>query len=356
LNLEDHNLPPESSWRNIPQAVNPRAMSKQGKRRRMGNGIRIIVAVVSLAIVGWITWKVGVLLQHGPRSSTTAASSIPIGNHLKLTSDGVLDNDIKWLSRTLDLPDDATLMSIDLKQLQDRVLSEGQVASATLVRLFPATLSVTLSERTPVARIMAESADLSSKTLLVARDGIAYSGLDYDPGLLNSLPWLDGVALVHQGSGFVPIKGMAIVSDLLIQAKLWVNTLYQTWSVVSLSKLQSDGIIKVKTKEGVLITFGTQDGFFRQLARLDTLMDTVKSGTAGRAKLHEVDLSLGQRPNSLQADVPVSLIPIEPKDGEKSVTKTTVSGNSSKSSSASQGKSIAPRALTVKPTFNIHVP
>jgi len=335
--------------------VNPRAMSKQGKRRRMGRGFRIGVTVVSLIVVVWIGWKVYTLLNNGPRSSVASTSSAPIGNHLKLSSDGVLDNDVKWLAQVLKLPRDATLMSIDLKQLQDRLLMQGQVSGATLVRIFPATLSVNLSERTPVARILAESAE-GKYTFLISRDGVAYPGVDYDPGLINSLPYLDGVSLVRQGSGFAPIAGMATVSDLLIQSKLWVNSLYQTWLVVSLDKLQSDGIIKVKTKDGIFITFGTQEGFFRQLARLDTLMDTVKAGTAGRATLKDVNLSLGQRPNSLQADVPVSLVAVDPMGQEKVTSKTTVTGNSSKSSSTLEGKSKQSSTLTTKPTFNIHVP
>lgn len=336
--------------------MNPRAMSKQGKRRRLGSGFRVIIALISLGVVVWISWKVVILLEHGPRSSATAASSVPINGHLTLISDGVLDNDERWLKSVLDLSDDATLMSIDLKQLQDKLLSQGQVASARLIRIFPSTLAVTITERIPVARVMAQSKEGITQTLLVARDGVAFVGLDYNPGLLNSLPWLDGISMVRQGNGFVPIQGMTIVSDLLIQSKLWVNALYQTWNIVSLDKLQSDGLIKIKTKDRILITFGTQEGFFRQLARLDTLMDTVKTGTAGRATLREVNLSLGQRPNSLQADVPVSLIPTDIESDKKVTSKTTVTGNSSKSSSASSGKSVAPSALTAKLTFNIHVP
>jgi cell division protein FtsQ len=355
LNFDDLNLPPSHSWRDIPQAVNPRAMSKQGKRRRRSHGFRIVVTIISLCVIGWIAWKVYTLLDNGPRSSVTSSSSMPIGNHLKLISDGVLDNDVKWLAKVLKLPSDATLMSIDLRQLQDRLLMQGQVSGATLVRIFPSTLSVTLAERTPVARILAEGTE-GKYTYLVSRDGVAYAGIDYDPGLINSLPYLDGISLVRQGSGFAPIAGMTTVSDLLIQSKLWVNSLYQTWLVVSLDKLQSDGVIKVKTKDGIVITFGTQEGFFRQLARLDTLMDTVKAGTAGRATLRDVNLSLGQRPNSLQADVPVSLVAIDPQGQEKVTSKTTVTGNSSKSSSTLEGKSKPSSTLTTKPTFNIHVP
>lgn len=355
MNFDDLNLPPSHSWRDIPQAVNPRAMSKQGKRRRRSHGFRIVVTIISLCVIGWIAWKVYTLLDNGPRSSVTSSSSMPIGNHLKLISDGVLDNDVKWLAKVLKLPSDATLMSIDLRQLQDRLLMQGQVSGATLVRIFPSTLSVTLAERTPVARILAEGTE-GKYTYLVSRDGVAYAGIDYDPGLINSLPYLDGISLVRQGSGFAPISGMTTVSDLLIQSKLWVNSLYQTWLVVSLDKLQSDGVIKVKTKDGIVITFGTQEGFFRQLARLDTLMDTVKAGTAGRATLRDVNLSLGQRPNSLQADVPVSLVAIDPQGQEKVTSKTTVTGNSSKSSSTLEGKSKPSSTLTTKPTFNIHVP
>jgi hypothetical protein len=113
--------------------------------------------------------------------------------------------------------------------------------------------------------------------LLVARDGVVYDGKNYNPALLNTLPWLDGVKLVHAGDGFVPIDGMDTVADLLATAHNQAEPLYRTFEVVSLARLASDGELVVRSTDIPEITFNTRDDFFRQLARLDYVLDLARA-------------------------------------------------------------------------------
>ena len=71
-----------------------------------------------------------------------------------------------------------------------------------------APLVVKLEERDPVARIQASDESGATKQLLVARDGVVYDGVNYTPGFLAELPWLDGVRLVRAGHGISWTTGL----------------------------------------------------------------------------------------------------------------------------------------------------
>jgi cell division protein FtsQ len=214
----------------------------------------------------------------------------------ELRTSGVLDD--AWLARVLKLPKSAALVELDLEQLRRRLLAEDQVVSATLTKRFPDRLIVQLTERSPVARVMTQWLG-QQKALLVARDGVVYDGEGYDPAVLESLPWLDGVKLVPNAGHFVPLANMSVTAELLNRARIEAEHLYSTWSVVSLAKVESDRKIEVRTKDGLgLYYFSTNDDFFRQLAKLDYITDQLSARAPG-AKVN-IDLSLG-------SDVPVSI-------------------------------------------------
>jgi len=299
MSKETLELPLTRSWRDIPQAVKPRAMSREGRRRFLLRACRLLGAVATLVAAGWASWQVAQVWDNGSRHLPDAAEAKPIGKNLLLQTDGVLDQ--AWLAATLALPKKATLMDLDLTKLKARLLVHGQVATAALVRKFPATLSVRLTERMPIARVMAEAAGGERSALLVARDGAVYPGVGYDRDLIESLPWLDGIKLTPQAGGYAPIVGMDAVADLLGRAKLEADWLYRDWHAVSLARLESDGQIGVRLRSGTSIIFSAKDDFFGQLAKLDYILDTAASAHPGQPTVGEIDLSLGNQ-------VPVRLI------------------------------------------------
>jgi cell division protein FtsQ len=287
----DRTAPPATrTWREIPQKVRRRAMSHEGRRRLAMNGLRLAAGAVTVCAVAWGGWRISEVLRDDAGAPSFSKAQA-IGDRIVLTTDGVLDR--AWLVRTLGLPKGATLMGLDLQALQARVLAGGQAASAAVIREFPSTLAVHLSERTPVAGVMGAAADGSSRRLLVARDGVVFDGVGYDPALLDSLPWLDGVRLARRGAGFAPIPDMQAVAELLGRAQLEAAHLYRTWRVVSLARLESDGVIVVTDADGLRAVFGTREGFLPQLARLDTILDTAARARPGQPAAGDIDLSLG---------------------------------------------------------------
>jgi len=262
-------------------------MSREGRRRLTFGAIRASLGAAALGAVAWGAWEMAAVLRENSAAMPEIAKSDRVRN-LVLVTDGVLDKN--WLARTLAIPSDAALMGLDLIKLRSKVLGDAQVGSATIVRNFPDTLTVRISERSPVARLMAQSGSDSPRMLLVSRDGAAFAGTGFDPAMVGSLPWVDGVKLVRRGALFAPIDGMASVSDLLASAKLEAETLYRTWQVISLSRLASDGEIDVHARGGMKITFGANEDYLRQIARLDLLIDASSDPTR---PLRVVNLALG---------------------------------------------------------------
>jgi cell division protein FtsQ len=288
---KDTAMPETRSWREIPQQVRPRAMSGEGRRRVAMGAMRAVMGLFALALAGWGAWEITAVLRDGTDAMPGAARADRIRS-LVLITDGVLDSDKNWLSKTLSIPADATLMGLDLNALHSRLMANAQVASAAIERNFPDKLTVRISERSPVARMMAQSGSQTPVMLLISRDGVAFAGTGFDPAMVATLPWIDGVGLARTGSGFAPIDGMKKVSDLLSTAKLEAEDLYRTWQVISLSHLPTDGEIEVHAKGGMKVTFGTKEDYLRQIARLDLLVD---SNTDPTRPIRTVNLALGSQ-------------------------------------------------------------
>lgn len=277
----EQTAPNARTWREIPQPVRPRTMSREGRKRFVFAGLKTAGLVVLAGAVGWGLVEVVGTWQAEPRRIARAVGTALV-NRIDLRTDGMLDQ--SWIERTLALPRNVTLMELDLPVLQQRLLANGQVRSVVLNKTFPSTLTVTLAERSPVARLRTEAA----RDFLVARDGVVFAGFGYDGSpTLESLPWLDGVTLVRMGGGFAPIEHMETVADLLAKARNEAPALYRTWRVVNLARLESDGEIAVRSTEVEKITFSTSLDFFTQIARLDYVQD------ARKVPLKSVNVGLG---------------------------------------------------------------
>jgi cell division septal protein FtsQ len=296
-------IPNARTWRDIPQPVVPRAMSREGRWRLTMSGVRSAIVVLVCAALVWGAYLVITSLDHHAGSAAGVANASPL-KAPELHSDGVLNN--AWLAQALALPSRATLTQLDLVALRARLLADPQIVNATLTRNFPDRLIVQVTERAPVARVMTQAMGLQ-RMLLVSRDGVIYEGKCYDQAMLATLPWLDGVEIAPQGAGFTPIEGMPLAAELLAKARLEAEHLYSTWGVISLARLSADHQLVVRTKDNAcVITFSTRDDYFRQLAKLNYIWDQLTKIPNARAT---VDLSLG-------GDVPVMVQSTPATEGE----------------------------------------
>ncbi len=296
-------VPRARNWRDIPQEIQPRRMSSVGRRRMawaVGRSLVLVAAVLAAAWGGWEIWRT---LQADPQRLIASSENRPV-EQILLQTNGVLDDE--WLQGTLGLEADATLMELDLFALRSRLTASGQVRTAVLVREFPATLRVTLEERSPVVRLKARLDGPDARVFLVARDGTVFNGHGFERRLLRSLPWLGGVRLRRAGEGFEPLPGIAQLAELLATARDSMPDRYATWRVVSLEKVSSDGQILVQTTEVPEIIFGLREDFYSQIARLDLILDETQRRVTSPVRSINLAVGASQVPVALHQPNPAS--------------------------------------------------
>lgn len=291
-------------------------MSRGGRRRMWRTGFRVTGAVVTVvALVGGIFYFTE-SFKKNPHKMSAAVEAAPV-NAIVMRTDGVLSQD--WLARTLALPRGVTLMELDIQKLRSQLESYQQIRSANVRRRFPSTLEVSLAERAPVARVMAQIGDTAPQALLVARDGTVFPGVGFSKEAQQALPYLDGIKMVRRdGQHYLPIKGMDIVSDLLATARNDAPQLYRDWQVVSLARLANEGeiLVRSKTVEQIVFTTRTADDFLKQIAQLDILLDSIRAQTG--QPVREINFAVGRMSDG-RIQVPVTfseeapILPVAPR-------------------------------------------
>lgn len=295
MNTEIAHSPATRTWREIPQPVKARAMSSGGRWRLVMAGVRSLALVLFVAGCGWGVWMIVGALYDDPRRMPAEAKAVPLRPpELKTMRDGVLDH--AWLARTLELPPRVSLLELDLDKLSARVLADQQVLTVGMRKIFPDRLEVQITERTPVARLHVAMGD-TPRDLFVARDGVVFFGTGFDPLMVRSLPWLEGITLSQDGARFLPIPHMADVARLLAEAQFSAPHLYHQWHSVSLARMELDREAEVTLKSGTKARFSAKGNIFVQLAHLDDIVERLGRNSGSRAR---IDLTLGR-------EVPVTL-------------------------------------------------
>ena len=269
--------------------------------------VKSVAVLVFACTCLWGGYEIYLTWQNNP-SKLKAPVKSAIVREVVLRGQKTLTLDQPWVVRTLALPKTADLMELDLFALRDRLLASGQVLVAELSRKFPDTLVVTIEERSPVARIKARTGEGEPETLLVARDGMVYRGECYKDEVIQSLPFLGGIALKRASGKFLPIQGMDTVSDLLTIARVNAPNLFRTWSVLSLAKFGSDGQIIVQSSDVGEVVFGTRDDFYKQIARLDYIVTEARTHPVA-TPLKSINLAVGGEQVPVSFELPPAPVP-----------------------------------------------
>jgi hypothetical protein len=297
MNKIETYTPLARNWRDIPQQIAPEAMSKVGRRRSTLQTLRngaIVFGALALVVGGFGIWR---MWQDDPQRLLATTASEPL-KHIEVVTDGVLDRE--WVIEQMALPKESGLMELDLYALRTRLMKTGQVNLAILTRQFPDTLKVMLEERSPVVRVKARLDGPEIHIFLVSREGTVFRGHGFRAETLGALPWLGGVRLVRNGEGYQPLTGLSQVADLLGTVRAHTPDLFSTWRVISLERLELDGEIEVQTSAIQKIIFGTREGFFAQVARLDLILSQTR--VRQQTALKSINLAVGA------SQVPVAMM------------------------------------------------
>jgi cell division protein FtsQ len=180
-----------------------RARSAGPRGDRMQRTAAIVVVAAILAGVGWLflsgaRWAGRILLTENPRYTI---------REFDLGSDGRIRPAL--IRQTIGVPDGANLFAVDIHRLRAELGRWSWVRHATVSRQLPDRLVVRLTERTPLARILAPGGALG---MAVDAEGVVV-GPAPSP---SALPLIDGMAATGVRPGAVLDGGpVADALDLL---------------------------------------------------------------------------------------------------------------------------------------------
>ena len=282
------------TWQDIGQQAADRALSPVARRNRLihwvGSGLMFCFAALLLLLGAWALRG----STAPPVRGHAEAPSAVLGK-FEFASDGVLTE--AWAMKFLQVHQGDSLDHLDVFALRERLLGSLQVRDASVERILPGTLRVSLNERKPWLRVATNDGAGGYKVYLVARDGTVFEGQDFPEQILNQLPWMSGLAL-HRAKegGFQPVPGMEQVSNLLFAAQTHAPKVAAQWTVVDLSQFDPRpaaplSVIKVQSGKLGILTFATTD-FETQIHRLSFVADQLE---AKPMLLHGLDLSLSNQ-------------------------------------------------------------
>ena len=279
------------NWRNIDQPIGHRAVTGPARFRRWKRVFKLwawsFAAASLAATVGY-----GIYFARGNMPSFSFGRGGQPVSEIDFQSDGVLNR--QWFHTAVQLPTGQGIMSLDIFDIKAALENHRQVKSAAVSIRLPDRLIININERRPVLRVRVASKQGGVVQLLVASDGVVYSGRNYTGADLEHLPYLGGVRFKRGPRGIEPVPGMETVARLVYLARLRMPGIYKTWKVVSCKQFDGNpddpsAFIVVRGSLIGEIIFAPEN-FETQLDRLAGIVDFMRRNH--RQGIKRVDLSL----------------------------------------------------------------
>ena len=265
------------------------------RRSLMGVG-KVLLLIALLGGSGYGIWFGREHFQRNPGPVDLTGPSLPVDS-VKYTTDGVLN--LESIKRMLQIPENSTLMDLDLKDLRSKLESESQIASARVRRRFPSTLQVEISEHKPLYRLFIRPKKGIPTLWLVSGAGVIYKGKDFRYATLRALPYLNlnpGLLKKGERNIYQRISVLENVSPLLEIARSGFPELYREWKVVSFlrpaaDESDPDAHVLIKSKSVKKMRFSPRN-YPAQLRRLKYLL--LEPDFQNNKSIDSIDLSHGR--------------------------------------------------------------
>lgn len=285
------NEQPRNSWRNIQQKnQRGKVTTKVAKQRQLiilFRGAFVILLVVAIATGVVAIRYFGGMVKDRPRQVAVGIIQIDF------STNGVLTRD--WFNSAFPEIVRADIRDIDVQSLKDRLGSRGQVRSADVTVQLPSILKIHLEEREPIMRMRLRDSSGNPMTLLVSRDGHLYRGSNYPQDTLARLPGVTGLRVKQANNGYLPIKGLEPVAELLDLAQQKLPAMFGHWRIIDLSDWNPEvdyrpSLIRVSSTHIEEIVFSTYS-LSEQMAQLGGILQRIDRFQMGQPK--SIDLSFG---------------------------------------------------------------
>ena len=287
---------PDRSWRNLVSVKRRRPMSSVAWRRSLLGVGKVLLLIALLGGSGYGIWLGREHFRNNPGPVDLTGPALPVDS-LKYATDGVLSRN--FIKRTLQIPENATLMDLELKDLRSKLEREPQIAFARVRRRFPSTLQVEISEHKPLYRLFIRPKKGIPEMWLVSGAGVIYKGKDFRNATLRALPYLNpdpGLLKKDERNGYQRIPVLEKVSPLLEIARSDFPELYREWKVVSFLRPDADesdpgAHVLIESKGVKKMRFAPRD-YRAQLRRLKYLL--LEPGFKNNKSIDSIDLSHGR--------------------------------------------------------------
>ena len=278
------------SWRGLAGPRRSRIGTSMARKRRWAPLLKLVGILLIVSVITGVLYRFVQLLDRDARGAVAAVTNNPVESILFYT-DGVLTEN--WLQKTIDSQMGMSIMEVDIFALKAKIEENPQVKSASVERVFPSSLSIKITERKPLMRLVTASSDGKKRLRLVARDGLVYRGFDYSKNELKRLPYL--LPYQNADKSYLPIRGIEQVAELLDLASSAQPELFETWQVVSLQYFNGNTslpgqVIEVRSTLVPKIVFGASKDFSLQMDRLLYILNYFEKN--GDPSLRKIDLSL----------------------------------------------------------------
>ncbi len=286
----------DRSWRNLVSDKRRRPMSSVAWRRSFLGVGKVLLIITLLGGSGYGIWLVREHFQRNPGPVDLTGPTLPVDS-VKYATDGVLSlNSIKLM---LQMPENATLMDLELKDIRSKLERDPQIAFARVRRRFPSTLQVEITEHKPLYRLFIRAKKGIPEMWLVSGTGVIYKGKDFRNATLSALPYLNpdpGLLKKDERNDYQRIPVLEKVSPLLEIARSDFPELYREWKVVSFLRPDADesdpgAHILIKSKGVKEVRFAPRD-YRAQLRRLKYLL--LEPGFQNNKSIDSIDLSHGR--------------------------------------------------------------
>jgi hypothetical protein len=286
----------DRSWRNLVSDKRRRPMSSVAWRRSLLGVGKVFLLIALIGGAGYGIWLAREHFQRHPGPVDLTGPALPVDS-VKYSTDGVFS--LNSIKRILQIPDNATLMDLELKDLRKKLEKEPQIASARVRRRFPSTLQVEISEHKPLYRLFIRPKKGMPEMWLVSGAGVIYKGKDFRNATLRALPYLNphsGLLKKDEDNGYQPISVLKKVSPLLEIARSDFPELFREWKVVSFLRPDADesdpgAHVRIESRRVKDMRFAPRD-YRVQLRRLKYLL--LEPGFKNKMSIDYIDLSHGR--------------------------------------------------------------
>ncbi len=275
--------PEVKTWQDLKPKKN-RSVSWRARLRSFFIFIKFLLyllIICGLGALGYIAYKNGTI-----QKAITPATEVL--KETSFSSDGIISE--TWFLRNGFFPEAKNLADIDIVLLRKNFEKLRQIKSAEIKKIYPDKISITISERQPIARVaVARQKDLT--IYAIASDGVFYEPICMETENFEKLLWLAGVPLVEVSNKLEPFTKAKELEAFLLLSKNTLPKNYETWESVNVSEISSITLplIMVTTKSGLKIIFHINNLEF-QLKKLEYVLRFYDEDAL--QKIEKIDLSL----------------------------------------------------------------